>query len=199
MYKKIKSLLREYANEDLINRIYNMIKDDFYLDSYNKVKTNLVDSDGNQINPDTRSGLYVQLKRGGGFYDKIIMFLMESFGVIGSDAEKIYDKVSFNLKLNNWIEVTPEVIYEDFFKYGRDNAKKYTIDLSKYAEGIASKVLDVRNLNEFKAFLYWYGFTSNDAHDNVTHNFYNHITENDYLYMQEKLIDLIEFDDYGYN
>ncbi len=94
--KKIKKLLKEFANEDIINKIYNMIKDEFYLDSYGKIKTNLIDSDGNQINPDTRSGLYVQLKKGGGFYDKIIMFLIHSFGVTGYDAAKIYDKISFS-------------------------------------------------------------------------------------------------------
>jgi len=196
MQKQIKKLLREFNIDEFLKKIYNMVRDDFYLDSNGKVKTKIIDSDGNNISPDTRSGINIQLKRGAGFSDKVIIYLIDSFGLSTENAAKIYDMISFDLKKEMWVWATPEIIYIDFFEH---NPNKYKIDMGEYS-GDFTKILDIRKLNDFMAFMEWYGFSPGyDPHDDVRLDFYNYIDEEDYLYMQENLMDLIKYGDEGYN
>jgi len=189
---KIKKILKEFANQNIINRIYNMVKDDFYLVN-GKVKTNIIDIDGRNIEPYARSGINVQLSKKNGFAENIIEYLHNSFGLDFEDAEKVYSLISFDLKKENFIENLPSVIYEDYLQYS-DNP--FIINMSQYVEG--GKKLDLRKLDNFKSFLKWYGLQSHDAHDEVTLDFSNYLTDEDYTYMYEELLNIIKYDEGNY-
>lgn len=189
---KIKKILKEFANQNIINRIYDMVKDDFYLID-GKVKTNIIGINGKKIEPSYFGGINVQLSKKGGFAENIIVYLYDSFGLEYGDAEKVYSLISYNLKKENFIETLPWVIYEDYLQYSDD---PYIIDMNQYVED--GKKLDLRKLENFKSFLKWYGLKSHDAHDEVTLDFGDDLTDEDYTYMQEELIEIIEYNE-GYN
>ena len=44
----------------------------------------------------------------------------------------------------------------------------------------------------------WYGLKSHDAHDEVTIDFSNDLTDEDYLYMQEELLKIIGYGEGNY-
>jgi len=169
-----------------------MVKDDFYLVN-GKVKTNIIDIDGRNIEPYARSGINVQLSKKNGFAENIIEYLHNSFGLDFEDAEKVYSLISFDLKKENFIENLPSVIYEDYLQYS-DNP--FIINMSQYVEG--GKKLDLRKLDNFKSFLKWYGLQSHDAHDEVTLDFSNYLTDEDYTYMYEELLNIIKYDEGNY-
>jgi hypothetical protein len=188
MSSKIKKILKEFANQNIINRIYDMVKDDFYLVD-GKVKTNIIDIDGRKIEPNSFGGINVQLSKKGGFAENVVEYLHNSFGLDYEDAEKVYSLISYSLKKENFIEGLPWVIYEDYLQYSDD---PYIIDMGQYVEN--GKKLDIRKLENFKSFLRgWYGLKSHDAHDEVTLDFGNDLIDEDYIYIQEELIDLIKY------
>lgn len=189
---KIKKILKEFDQQNIINRIYGMVKDDFYVKN-GKVKTNIIGLNGKKIEPSSFSGINVQLSKKGGFAENIIVYLYDSFGLEYGDAEKVYSLISYNLKKENFIETLPWVIYEDYIQYSDD---PYIIDMNQYEEN--GKKLDLRKLENFKSFLKWYGLKSHDAHDEVTLDFGGDLTDEDYTYMQEELIEIIEYNE-GYN
>jgi hypothetical protein len=190
---KIKKILNEFAQQDVIKRIYNMIKDEFFLEN-GKVRTTIIDLDGRSIIPDSRSGLYIQLNKKNAFAERIVEHIQHSFGLSDTDAEKVYDLVSFNLKKDNFIDYIPEIVYEDFFSY---TEQPFIIDMTKHSGEIQRK-LDIRKVGDFMEFIKWYGLYSYDAHDDTKLSFEGHLTDEDYLYMQDGLIEKIEYNE-GYN
>jgi hypothetical protein len=183
----IKKILKEFAQQNIIDKIYNMIKDEFSLKD-GKVTTTLIDLDGDPIIPDSRSGLYIQLKKNSLFAERVIGFISHSFGVSNSDAEKVYDLISFNLKKDNFVDNLPHILFEDFFL----GDSGFTIDMSLY-DGRIQKRLDVRKIDDFLELVSWNGLYVYDAHDNIRLNFEDNLTDEDYLFMQEELLDLIEY------
>ena len=75
---KIKKILNEFTQEAIIKRIYNMIKDEFFLEN-GKVRTTIIDLDGKPIIPDSRSGLFIQLAKKNTFAERIVESGNESF------------------------------------------------------------------------------------------------------------------------
>ena len=190
---KIKKILNEFAQEGIIKRIYSMIKDEFFLEN-GKVRTTIIDLDGRSIIPDSRSGLYIQLAKKNTFAERIVEHIQHSFGLSVTDAEKVYDLVSFNLKKDNFIEYIPETVYEDFFSH---TEQPFIIDMTKHSGKIERK-LDIRKVGDFMEFIEWYGLYSYDVHDDTKLSFEGYLTDEDYLYMQDELIEKIEYNE-GYN
>lgn len=184
----IKKILKEFAQQNIVDRIYDMIKDEFSLKD-GKVTTSLIDLEGNPIVPDSRSGLNIQLKKNSIFAERIIDFISHSFGVSNSDGEKVYNLISFNLKKDNFVDNLPHILFEDFFEHSNN---VFTIDMSLYDDRI-QKRLDVRKIDDFLELVTWNGLYDYDAHDNIKLNFGDYLTDEDYLYMQEELLDLIEY------
>jgi len=191
MSSKIKKILKEFANQNIINRIYDMVKDDFYVVD-GKVKTNIIDIDGRKIEP-SFGGINVQLAKKYEFAENVIEYLHNSFGLDFEDAEKVYSIISFNLKKENFINGLAWDIFGDYLEY---NDNPYIVNMSEYTEG--GKKLDLRKLENFKSFLGWYGLKSHDAHDEVTLDFSNDLTDEDYLYMQEELLKIIGYGEGNY-
>lgn len=189
---KIKKILKEFEQQNIINRIYDMIKDDFYLVD-GRVKTNIIDYDGRKIEPNPHSGINIQLSKKRGFAEKVMEYLHNSFGLDYEDAEKVYSLISYNLKKENTIESLPDVIYEDYIEYSDD---PYIIDLGQYVGD--GKKLDLRKLEEFKTFLGWYGLKYDDAIDEVILDFSNDLTDEDYIYIQEELLKKIGYNERNY-
>jgi hypothetical protein len=187
---KIKKILNEFTQQDVIKRIYNMIKDEFFLEN-GKVRTTIIDLDGIPIIPNNRSGLYIQLSKKNSFSERVIDHIQHSFGLSGTDAEKVYDLVSFNLKKDNFITYIPNTIYEDFFSYSE---RPFIIDMTKHSGEIQRK-LDIRKVGDFMKFIKWYGLYSYDAHDDTKLSFEGHLTDEDYQYMRDELIDIIEYNE----
>ena len=113
MSLKIKRILLEYSNEKVINKVYDLVRDEFYLYD-GKVKTNIWGSDGKIIEPDSRSGINIQLKKGGYFNEIIVEYLIHSFGLDYESAEKVYDLISYGLKRENTIYRLPNILFDEF-------------------------------------------------------------------------------------
>ena len=153
MSLKIKKILLEYSNEKIINKVYDLVKDEFYLYD-GKVKTNIWDSDGHLIEPDSRSGINIQLKKGGYFNEIIVEYLMHSFGLDYKSAEKVYDLISYGLKRESAIYRTPNVLFNDFFQFS--NYPSYKIDMRdlNYLDS-KLKIVDLNDMDSFKKLIKW--------------------------------------------
>jgi len=191
MSLKIKKILLEYSNEKIINKVYDLVKDEFYLYD-GKVKTNIWDSDGHLIEPDSRSGINIQLKKGGYFNEIIVEYLMHSFGLDYKSAEKVYDLISYGLKRENAIYRTPNVLFNDFFQFS--NYPSYKIDMRdlNYLDS-KLKIVDLNDMDSFKKLIKWHKLKIHDAHSETSYDITDTLTENDYLYIRNELIDLIDY------
>ena len=106
-------------------------------------------------------------------------------------TEKVYNLISFNLKKDNFVDNLPHILFEDFFEHSNN---VFTIDMSLYDDRI-QKRLDVRKIDDFLELVTWNGLYVYDAHDNIRLNFEDYLTDEDYLYMQEELIEIIEYNE----
>ena len=184
----IKKILNEFAQQNIIDRIYNMIKDEFFLKD-GKVQTTIIDLEGIPLIPDKRSGLYIQLAKKNYFAERIVEYIQHSFGLSETDSKKVYDLISFNLKKDNFVDNLPHILFDDFFRGTNNN---FTIDMNIYDYRIQKK-LDIRKIDDFLELVSWNGFKFYDPHDNIKLEFEDYLTDEDYLYMQEGLLDLIEY------
>lgn len=190
MSLKLKRILLEYSNEKVIKKVYDLVRDEFYLYD-GKVKTNIWGSDGKIIEPDSRSGINIQLKKGGYFNEVIVEYFMDSFGLDYEISEKLYDLISYGLKRENTIYRLPNILFDDFFQFS--NYPSYKIDMRDFHnDNSGLKIVDLNDMDSFKKFIKWYKVKSYNVYDG-NYDFTDTLTENDYLFIRNELIDLIDY------
>ena len=201
----IKKILRESTlNQNIANKVYNHIKDDFWFE-YNRnysdgqVVTNFHTPDGEQIKG-TGGGISYQIGDGSPLVVNIVPILLNTFGLSIDEALFLWGKIRFDLAKDRFIHSLPWGLYEEYIQYQED---PYRVDTSNEVgydysmEGTPiNDVFNLRKLEDLKKFVEWVGWGRNEgaAHYDERYNFLETMTTNDYELLQKDLLDYIKRD-----
>ena len=126
----IKKILKESTlNRDVIDKVYNHIKDDFWFE-HNKnyrdgqVVTSFHTSSGEQIKG-TGGGIGAQLGDESNLITSLILILVDTFGLSLDESWVVWEKIRFDLAKDRFLYSLPWVLYEDYIQYQDD---PYIID-----------------------------------------------------------------------
>jgi hypothetical protein len=60
-------------------------------------------------------------------------------------------------------------------------------------ENSGLKIVDLNDMDSFKKFIKWHKLKIHDAHSETSYDITDTLTENDYLFIKNELIDLIDY------
>ena len=198
----IRKILKESTlDKNIINKVYNHIKDDFWFE-YNKdyrdgqVVTSFHTSEGSQIKGEN-GGISAQLGDNSQLSQNFNTVLGDQFGLSGDESLEVWKRIRFDLSKDRFIHSLPWGLYEEYIQYQED---PYMIDISN--EGVLdfndarNDVFNLRKLEDLKKFVEWVGWGQNEgsAHYDDRYNFLETMTTNDYEMLQKDILDYIERD-----
>ena len=191
----IKKILKESTlNRDVIDKVYNHIKDDFWFE-HNKnyrdgqVVTSFHTSSGEQIKG-TGGGIGAQLGDESNLITSLILILVDTFGLSLDESWVVWEKIRFDLAKDRFLYSLPWVLYEDYIQYQED---PYIFD--KKTEGGVG-FFNLRKLESLKEFVKWIGYGHNErgVHYEGVHNYLDSITDSEYKILHQEMLEYIERD-----
>ena len=191
----IKKILRESTiNRDIVDKVYNHIKDDFWFEHNRnypdgQVVTSFHTSDGEQIKG-SGGGISAQVGDGFPLIVKLTPVLLDQFGLQADEAWGVWEKIRFDLQKDRFLYSLPWVLYEDYLQYQED---PYIMDST--LEGW-DEVFNLRKLEDLKKFVEWTGMGYNEhgVHYTAVHNYTDTITHSEYKMLQKDVLEYIERD-----
>ncbi len=196
MKSLIKKILKESdLNKGIVDKVYNHIKDDFWIE-HNKnfpdgqVMTSFHTPEGEQIKGE-RGGISAQLGDDFSLSRNFLIILFDQFGLSPEEAWVVWEKIRFDMAKDRFIYGLPWVLYEDYIQYQED---PYIMD-SRLDGG--DEVFNLRKIEGLKKFLEWLGEGVNvveRTHYNATHNYLDSMTPFEYRILHKDLMSYIERD-----
>lgn len=196
MKSLIKKILKESdLNKGIVDKVYNHIKDDFWVE-HNKnfpdgqVMTSFHTPEGEQIKGE-RGGISAQLGDDFSLSRNFLIILFDQFGLSPEEAWVVWEKIRFDMAKDRFIYGLPWVLYEDYIQYQED---PYIMD-SRLDGG--DEVFNLRKIEGLKKFLEWLGEGVNvveRTHYNATHNYLDSMTPFEYRMLHKDLMSYIERD-----
>lgn len=196
MKSLIKKILKESdLNKSIVDKVYNHIKDDFWVE-HNKnfpdgqVMTSFHTPEGEQIKGE-RGGISAQLGDDFSLSRNFLIILFDQFGLSPEEAWVVWEKIRFDMAKDRFIYGLPWVLYEDYIQYQED---PYIMD-SRLDGG--DEVFNLRKIEGLKKFLEWLGEGVNvveRTHYNATHNYLDSMTPFEYRILHKDLMSYIERD-----